>query len=183
MFVEWVVYPFLGVGLAFATYAAAALLHEGGHALFGCLFRARCLWIRVGGLLWVPGGGIFVRVKRGITPGECAILCPDQKSCVMAALGGSVMNFGTGVVAGVAWLFRGYSLWDVHPLFFAGLVAFLLCSFGMVVLNLCPGGTGMENDGMIMKRLGREERFYERLRRNQQRDLIRVEFGGVEEMF
>ncbi|MDE7210106.1 MAG: hypothetical protein K2O03_01520 [Lachnospiraceae bacterium] len=180
---EWGLYSFLGAGFSFAAYAAAALLHEGGHALAGYLAGATCLWIRVGGLLWVPGGGIFVKGWNLERPGECALFCPDKRSCYAAALGGCIMNFGTGIMAGMLWLIQGYVFWNLHPLFFLLVIAFSVCSLGMALLNFCPYMKGIGNDGGIAKKLRQEEGFYEKLQRNQQRDMIRLEFGILQEMF
>lgn len=203
MFGEIVFCISLGFWGSAAAYAAAALLHEGGHALVGYFLGARCLWIRVGGVLWVPGGGIFVR-KGGRTgrAGECALSCPDKKSCVAAALAGPAANLLSGILSGGYFLGKMKSFLAAHPVFWACVAAFSVCSLAMGVLNLWPGmagwrgagwgnngkmagscSTGGGNDGKIAGKLWREEGFYDRLRRNQQRDVLRLEFGILEEMF
>ena len=93
------------------------------------------------------------------------------------------MNFGTGIMAGIPWLIQGYVFWNLHPLFFLLVIAFSVCSLGMALLNFCPHMKGMGNDGGIAKKLRQQEGFYEKLQRNQQRDMIRLEFGILQEMF
>lgn len=185
---EWVLYFLAAAGLACGAFGGAALLHEGGHALAGYLLRAKCLWIRVGRVLWIPGAGIFYRAARAGRAGECAMSCPDLKSLVAAALGGASMNFVTGAAAGLLCLlwrerFRQGAFGSVGVLLFSGTAAFCACSLWMAWVSLCPGMAGKENDGMMLKRLCREKAFYEKFRRSQQRDLLRLEFGLVEEMF
>lgn len=181
--VFFVFFAFFGAGLVAAAYAAAALLHEGGHALAGHLFKARCLWIRVGGLLWVPGGGIFIRAGYGKRPGECVLSCPDKKSCAAAALGGGAANLITGAGAGLVWLRYTPCVWAVHPLLFGSMAVFSFCSLVMALLNLWPNRAEAKNDGAVVKALCMDEGFYKRLRKSQQKDFVRLEFGMLEEMF
>ncbi len=185
---QWIFNFVFAAGLAGGVYGSAVLLHEAGHALAGYLFRAKCLWIRVGGMLWVPGAGVFFRAVRTVRPGECALSCPDKKSCVAAALGGAAMNFVTGVAAGFCCMLRKDSLLvdssgSAGWLFFSAAAAFCVCSLLMSVFSLCMAVAGKGNDGMLIKRLCREQGFCQKFRQGQQRDLLRLEFGLVDEMF
>ena len=185
---EFIFLAALGLGSSAAAYGVAALLHEGGHALAGRFFGARCLWIRVGGVLWVPGGGIFVRAGKKGRAGECALSCPDRKSCVAAALGGSLANLVAGAFSGGYFLGKMVYSPAASLVQVACVTAFLFCSLAMGVCNLWPGTAGsdgldMGNDGKIAGRLWREEGFYKRWNQNQQRDVLRLEFGLLEEMF
>lgn len=184
MFFEWCETCLLGMFHVGAAYAVAVLCHESGHAIFGMLFGAKCLWIRVGSVLWVPGGGVFVKAGRGgRTPGECVLSCPDKKSCVWAAVGGPAVNLLTGAAGAWGWhlqeLLEGgaFSIFSVFKIIFPGVSCF------MALLNLFPCKAGGKNDGKMAGELCKDKEFYKKMRKNQQRDLLRLEFGILEEMF
>lgn len=66
---------------------------------------------------------------------------------------------------------------------FSAAAAFCVCSLLMSVFSLCMAVAGKGNDGMLIKRLCREQGFCQKFRQGQQRDLLRLEFGLVDEMF
>lgn len=167
--------------LALTSYVTAALVHEGGHALFGRLAGGICLWIRLENILWVPGGG-FVRGRgrKLSSAGECVLLCPDKKSLLWAACGGGFANLISALIVCVFLI-----CWGKKFLFCPvgiGLVLFVICSLLMAFLSLCSLGKEKGNDGALAKKCGEEE-FCKRMQRNQQRDLLRLEYGLLEEMF
>lgn len=184
MLFEWGAGWLLGLFSAGTSYTAAALCHEAGHALFGILFGARCLWIRVGSVLWVPGGGVFIEISgKGRRPGECVLFCPGRKSCFCAAVGGGAVNFAAGAIGVWGWRFQSPWRNGSVSAFYVFLILFSVVSFLMAGLSLVPCKIGGKNDGGTAGALLRDREFYKRMQRNQQRDLLRLEFGMLEEMF
>lgn len=168
--------------LAVGTYGIAALFHEGGHALFGRLFGGTCLWIRLGTILWVPGGGFIRGGRRKLSSaGECVLLCPDKKSLRWAAYGGGFANLFSALTAGVFLICLGKRGRIFCPPGL-GVILFIICSLLMAFLSLYFGWGGEKNDGVLARKC-REEEFCRRVQRNQQRDLLRLEYGLLEEMF
>lgn len=168
--------------LAVGNYKVAALIHEGGHALFGWLFGGVCLWIRLGTILWVPGGGFVRGGRRKLnSAGECVLLCPDKKSLRWAAYGGGFANLFSALIAGVffIWLGKGGRIFCPFGL---GVTLFIICSLLMAFLSLFFRWGGEKNDGVLAKKC-REDEFCRRMQRDQQRDLLRLEYGLLEEMF
>lgn len=188
MFLEWGANCLLGLFCAQAAYVLAVFLHEAGHALLGMLSGARCLWLRIGCVLWVPGGGVFVKPGRGGgAQGECVLSCPDKKSCFWAALGGGAANIAAGTVCAWRWNFSGFLWAGDFPVFFLMLsvfkILFAVSSFLMAIFSLLPCKAAGASDARTARALCGNGEFYERLRRNQQRDLLRLEFGMLEEMY
>ncbi len=168
--------------LAVGNYGIAALFHEGGHALFGRLFGGTCLWIRLGTILWVPGGGFIRGGRRKLSSaGECVLLCPDKKSLRWAAYGGGFANLFSALTAGVFLICLGKRGRIFCPPGL-GVILFIICSLLMAFLSLYFGWGGEKNDGVLARKC-QEEEFCRRVQRNQQRDLLRLEYGLLEEMF
>lgn len=168
--------------LAVGNYGIAALFHEGGHALFGRLFGGTCLWIRLGTILWVPGGGFIRGGRRKLSSaGECVLLCPDKKSLRWAAYGGGFSNLFSALTASVFLICLGKRGRIFCPPGL-GVILFIICSLLMAFLSLYFGWGGEKNDGVLARKCWEEE-FCRRVQRNQQRDLLRLEYGLLEEMF
>ena len=169
-------------GIALVSYIMAAVLHEGGHALFGWLFGGRCLWIRLGRFLWVPGGGILTGRKASYSnAGECVLICPDQKSLIMAALGGPAVNLLSGFAVWAVFILKGGG--EFFFLKAMGWMVFAFSSLLMAFFSLFLRGAGEENDGSLAWGLYREKGKCKKMKDNQQRDFLRLEFGLMEEMF
>ncbi|MDE7326101.1 MAG: hypothetical protein K2N63_07490, partial [Lachnospiraceae bacterium] len=115
--------------------------------------------------------------------GECVLVCPDRKSLVFAALGGSVVNLLTGLAVWMAWILKGDLEGRFYSLKSVGWMVFVLSSLLMAFLSLFFRWKGEENDGLMAWKLYWEERFCKKMEINQQRDMLRLEFGLVEEMF
>lgn len=148
----------LGLLLLLALLAVylQALLHEGGHLLFGLLSGYRFCSFRIGSLIWLRQGG-KIRLRRyslAGTGGQCLLappdLPPEEAPFRLYHLGGALMNLITAALfAGLA-----LSLPDGPFSFFACLLAGFGLLFGLA--NGIPLHTALiDNDGQNVLSLRR----------------------------
>ena len=134
--------------LVFAAYFIQAVIHEGGHLIFGLLSGYKFISFRVGNIMFIKENG---RLKAKLysvvgTGGQCLMMPPpwsDNIPTVLYNFGGCIANLISSVIFFIAFVFAE------HGSFFSVLFG-MLCAVGIgnVLLNGIPLQVGgISNDG------------------------------------
>ena len=134
--------------LVFAAYFIQAVIHEGGHLIFGLLSGYKFISFRVGNIMFIKENG---RLKAKLysvvgTGGQCLMMPPpwsDNIPTVLYNFGGCIANLISSVIFFIAFVF------SEQGSFFSVLFG-MLCAVGIgnVLLNGIPLQVGgISNDG------------------------------------
>lgn len=134
--------------LVFAAYFIQAVIHEGGHLIFGLLSGYKFISFRVGNIMFIKENG---RLKAKLysvvgTGGQCLMMPPpwsDNIPTVLYNFGGCITNLISSVIFFIAFVF------SEQGSFFSVLFG-MLCAVGIgnVLLNGIPLQVGgISNDG------------------------------------
>lgn len=125
------------------------LLHEAGHLVFGLLTGYRFLSFRVGSLMLVREQGKFRLKSFSIagTGGQCILIPPawneKHNPFVLYHLGGAIMNFITGAIFLLLYLFV-----PVHAIIAALFASLAVSGVAIGLMNAVPLNTELlSNDG------------------------------------
>lgn len=164
------------------AYCLAALCHEWGHCMCGMMYGARLCVLRVGACIWT-GGHIkpWVRLKRYHTPGQCLLWCENEKALCVAAAGGCLCNFVSGVIS--FFLLSGVT--EKHNLCPDGVGGMLLFDFALLsvlmsLINMLPLSCG--SDGARLIRLTGDARLRRDMCEDMRNACFLVENGAAEEV-
>ncbi|PKM41363.1 MAG: hypothetical protein CVV04_02615 [Firmicutes bacterium HGW-Firmicutes-9] len=125
------------------------LLHEAGHLVFGLLTGYRFLSFRVGSLMLVREQGKFRLKSFSIagTGGQCILIPPawneHHNPFVLYHLGGAIMNFITGAIFLLLYLFV-----SLHAIIAALFASLAVSGVAIGLMNAVPLNTELlSNDG------------------------------------
>ena len=155
---DLILHMFTCVIFIFIAYFIQAVIHEGGHLIFGLLTGYEFVSFRIGSIMFIKEQG---RIKAKLysvvgTGGQCLMMPPPWKGKLpnkLYNLGGCITNFVSAVVFLFVFIGTEPGLWKV----FFGMLAAI--GFGNVLMNGIPLQVGgISNDGRNALLLDKNEK-------------------------
>lgn len=154
---------FYGGLIAFGiTFVIHIILHEGGHLIFGLLTGYNFLSFRIFSTIFYKHNGKINKRKFAIkgTGGQCLMYPPKRREdgsfpFVLYNMGGGISNLFFSLLAVIPVILTD------NKVLLTLCIAFIVSGVLLAVTNLIPLNMGLQNDGMNMVQMLKEENFRE----------------------